>query len=49
MLAFLATSVRKQMQMLGDGQASRDKGFKTVCPPTDSHTKAGGGGEGGGS
>ena len=49
MLAFLAASVREQMQMLRGCQASRDKGFKTVSPPADSHSKAVGRGEGGGS
>ena len=39
-LAFLVASVREQMQMLGGCQASRDKGFKTVRPPADSHEKA---------
>ena len=46
MLAFLATSVREQMQTLGSCQASRDKGFKTVCPPADSPAKVEGWGEG---
>lgn len=39
----------EQMQTLGSCQASRDKGFKTVCPPVDSPAKVEGWGEGGGS